>query len=98
MGALAIAAVIAICIGFFIALKGTLDRRAQAATQHAVSVQVDRQACLRINNLYRLIQQQLRVSLKGLPTIKYYQAHPAELSAQIKRTKAEIKAFAPEKC
>lgn len=97
-GLLAIAATVAIVVSFFIATRSTLDRREQTVRDHRIATLADYRACLRINKLNRLIQEQLRVSLRGLPTIAYYKRHPAELHRVQHQTANEIRAFAPETC
>ena len=97
-GLLAIAATVAIAVSFLIATRSTLDRRHQVMRDHALAANVDRRACQRINQMSRLIQEQLRVSLRALPTIAYYKTHKVELLKAQHRTMAEIQAFAPQKC
>lgn len=93
-----IAAVMAICISFFIAAKSTLNRREAASVQQTQLHAADAAACARINKLYHLIQVQVRLSLTTTPKLDYYKQHPDELKAVQQRARDEIKAFAPEKC
>ena len=101
-GAIAFAAVVAIVVSFVFAAKGTLDRRQALADKGAALVQAsqvaDRAACRRINKLDTLIQHQLRLSLVTTPKLAYYKQHPAELRRVLAGTRAEIRAFKPEKC
>lgn len=97
-GVLAVAAVAAIAVSFFIAGKSTLDRRSAAREQSVQFHRADVAACARINKLYLLIQKQVRLSLTTTPKLTYYKQHPDELAAVQQRTRNEVKAFAPEKC
>ena len=101
-GAISIAAVIAIVASFFIAGKSTLDRRATLAesvkSARIATEEGDRSACLRINTLDRVIQKNLRLSLRSTPKIAYYKTHPDELRDVLKNIQVEIADFAPQKC
>jgi hypothetical protein len=97
-GALAVAAAIAIIVSFFIAAKSTIDRRSAIEAQRQLATRADYDTCLRLNKLYGLIQQQVRLSIQTTPTLEYYKNHPAELATVQARARQEIQAFAPEKC
>lgn len=56
------------------------------------------QSCQRVDRLERIAQQQAYRSLKTLPTLAYYKAHPDELSKARDQINGEIAAFAPESC
>lgn len=83
----------------FIAIGWAVNQNSlRAQESRRISAQADRATCVRINGLDKLIQQQLKLSLQATPTLSYYRMHPAELRAQQKSTRAEIKAFAPQPC
>lgn len=98
MGVIAVTATIAIMLAFLLAANDTRAKRGRVKDTLAAQARTDRVICERVNKLYRLIQAQVRLSLKQNPTLTYYKTHPDELVAVQQATRDEITAFAPKTC
>jgi hypothetical protein len=54
--------------------------------------------CVQIETLKGTVRVQLSRSLRTLPTLAYYKAHPVELAAQIAATRQSLGEFAELHC
>jgi hypothetical protein len=97
-GVIAVAATAAIMLAFFLAANGTVNRRDQNRQTNAQQMHNDYVLCTRLNRLYRLIQKQVRQSIKDTPKIAYYRSHLADLARVQKTQQQELRAFTPQPC
>lgn len=97
-GVLAGAATVAIMVAFLLAAVTAKTRRHELKTNLTTQRHTDRVICERVNRVYTVIREQIRLSQVAIPKLTYYQRHPAELARVQAATARELKAFTPKPC